>query len=283
MRTALTNRAIAWVDEHLGEFAITNEQSHPFYTIKPVAELGEAASLLINTGYADTGRAWLEHAWAQLRRGELIKHLLRGPDTLVQAAIYNPFYRVGLRDPDLEQAIADHASSASMVPILHRLPIAATLQLHGLPSPWTLEQVIADEWATRLGSPFSLSATDLYMVTHIVFYATEYARKPSALTDTQSSYLRQWMTVWIDDLRIHGQLDLIAELVTAHHCVNSSCVAPKTWEVLAANQRADGSVPYEVCDQRKIDVPGMTLAREQFLRDYHTTLVALMAGALCTH
>jgi hypothetical protein len=224
----------------------------------------------------------LEHAWTQLRRGELIRMLVRDANTLVQAAIYMPFYRAGLRDPKLDGLLAERATIAKDIPVLHRLPVTATLAMLGLPTPWTLDQVVQSEWDARMGSPWSLSATDLYMATHIVFYATNYGRKPG-LAEPQVEYLQRWLSVWTEELAASGQLDLVAELVIASHCVGPGCVDPKIWTALASKQHADGSIPYQVDDQRKLGIPGMPPERERFLRDYHSTLVSMMAAALCNH
>ena len=284
MKLDILDRALVWLENNRSQFVIVNEQSHPYYTIKPVAELAEAAEVISRSGRSKQGTALLEHAWTQLRGGELILALLeRGPETLVQAAIYMPFYRTHLRNAQLDAAIATRAKWAEAAPPLHHLPIAATLTTMGLIPPWTLTQVIEQEWATRMGSPWSLSATDLYMAAHIAFYATDYGRKPDGLPAAQIEYLQRWIPVWLDELGSHGQLDLVAELAIAWHCLGGDCVAPAVWNHLGSKQRADGSIPYEVNDQRKVGVPGMTPEREQFLRDYHSTLVTLMACVVCTH
>jgi len=131
----------------------------------------------------------------------------------------------------------------------------------------------------------SLEPSDIYAITHTVFYITDFGREPGrALSSAERVRLIQLT----DELRRRttraGHWDLVAELILTRCCLAG---APSKadgvgWEALARAQAADGTFLTPARQHLLESLASEPEERREliFLASYHTCLVTILAGAV---
>jgi hypothetical protein len=95
------------------------------------------------------------------------------------------------------------------------------------------------------------------------------------LPDEFARYVRRSLPAWIGWFVRAGELDLVGESIMTAHALGE-CVPECEWQVLGDAQEPDGLLPFKA-EWRGRDVP----ARARFEANYHSTLIALGAAAMC--
>ncbi|MFK4038904.1 DUF6895 family protein [Nonomuraea wenchangensis] len=112
--------------------------------------------------------------------------------------------------------------------------------------------------------------------TQVVFNHTEWGARPAALPPDTVAYLAQWLPAWWRCVRGSGNHDLAAELVMTAACAGLAPMERALTELLA-HARPDGGFAGPAGAGGDLPRPDGDDLRRRFLRDYHTTLVTLLA------
>lgn len=244
-------------------------------SIKALGELAQAASLLLRLDPSDEAvRGWLALGWNELREGALLADVLgRFPQLAALGMIYPPYHRHGFVSAALRDAFAQ-AAAQLRADDRQRFPIAMALRALRLPNPWSHDELMKVTLIARAPAPWTLTPARLYELTHEVFYLTGCSQSPDGLTARQQDYLRGALPSWLSGSSSAGMFDLLAEIIMVQHCLPGPCIPEEIWQVLAAVQTLDGQIPFSAMSTSKSQVA-------PFAASYHSTLTALMAGAMC--
>ena len=261
----LGERALEWIERHEAELVGADD---PALVLKYNGELAAIAALLADRGDA-RGAALLARCWARLEHGRRLQREVAKAPAL--ATMYPPFWRHGLRDDGFELAAVAAAASAGDATL--RLLIACALHACDLASPWQLDDLLAASCLGRMPPTWKVTLRDVYVAAHVVLFCAPRGQ----LADDHVRYVLRSAPVWIADLARGGELDLLGELVMTVHALGA-CVPPCEWQVLVDAQDCDGMIPFRLA-WRGRDVAPLVRLRG----NYHSTLVAIGASAMCRH
>jgi hypothetical protein len=291
LSTDVARSALSWVSANLSAFEVPSTSDDGFLAtaLKPVGELALTAEVMGRYARPDEGaalepEALLAFCWEQTRSGELISELIcRYPDLFALCTIYPPFYRAGLRNVRLEQCIRSLATLSAIqhleFPAWRALDIATSLDSVGIPHAWSTRHLWRSTWLSRSPEPWALCEASAYSLTHTTFYLTDFGRTPAGLPRAARQYLRKWLPPWQMYYAHCGNMDLLGELIMVGRSIGT-VEDEQLWSVLAQTQRADGAVPSALTTEWAESVAGGDERRVDFLTNYHTTLVTIMAAAM---
>jgi hypothetical protein len=267
---ALGENALGWIRAHEQAFETGSEadESTRVWFAKRNGELAMIGAYLLDRGDL-RGRELLDRAWARFEDGAwLTREAVRMP---ALATLYPAFWRHGLRDKALEQAIVATAPTATD-PAL-RLLVACAFVNCELAPPWDLAELLASGELSRRPATWTVDTRYAYLAMHVAW-----ALVPSRLLpDTLAEYLRRSLPAWISWFARSGELDLLGEAIITTHTLGE-CVPASEWQVLGDAQEPDGLVPFKLAWRGRA-----APARARFDANYHSTLVALGAAAVCDH
>jgi hypothetical protein len=164
-------------------------------------------------------------------------------------------------------------------PPLTRLELRYALELgrfpHTLPS--TTELVEATIAAAQ-PDPIYMRDDEIYALTHVVFYATDFAartmRTAPGLVDTMRTLLGTFLAA--GDMDLAGELLLCLLAVAPDDCA----ITAHGWRTLTRRRLAGGAVPGPLFDSvRLAGLSGPVAEAYTFGTCHHTTMVAAMAAA----
>ncbi|MFN0253816.1 MAG: DUF6895 family protein [Kofleriaceae bacterium] len=264
MRDDCLAKACGWIDARLDLFRerTTRDARWP-PSLKSIAELGHAAILVGARGDEERAQRWLAHAWRAMRDGDAVLDLLAHSAPAI--VLLAPFRAAGLVDEDVVATAAARARTMRSTPE-EQLYVTAALGdrpagiLAARPPPWSLDLRAA------------------YQLAHEVFYRTRWGLDAHVLDAAEATWLRTWLPVWSQDAMEQLDLDLLAELAIAAHGAGA-CAEVASWDALRGGQRDDGAMARP--PSRRVDF-GATGDRD-FDEHHHSTLVAIMAWAVCHH
>lgn len=250
--------------------------------LKPLGELVLIAEKLVRaeTEHAAQGRAWLGWAWSELGEGDkLLQILAARPDLIILSTVYASFAQCGFVNPRLHDAIEGiyelDATRAIEFPYWRRLDVRHAMA--GLRGTKLGGDALAGSWLSFRPEPWLLSDDAAYAVTHEIFYATDYGNDPAGVSGAMSDYLRLWLPVWLRIYERRSNFDLFAELLMCAGHLRFAEIYEAGLPRLLAEQAADGSFPGPVGSAANLITSSTPCARAAFLRDYHTTLVSILA------
>ena len=280
-------RAWGWLDDAREHFAlpagVSLDRLQPNDDVQPLGELAIAVSVATCGGAlgslaTQTIPALAEHAWAQLRNGDLLYELACNHtiDTY-PLETYAWFVRAGHRNSQLDELLK-HLSSLRAARVPEVLPNRALAvynaeRLLGLPSRADPVALTARTWLGGCPEPWRTDFFTLYMMTHTVFHLTDWGVQPGCLPAHLQAYLHAWLPAWLEVYLEAGQWDLVGELLIVDLCLTESVHYPDAWDALARAQQPDGLLP-----ARPGRVPRDPATA--FHDHYHPTIVAAIAGSL---
>lgn len=208
------------------------------------------------------------------RRPTFHQSLYQNPHTLVAHLVI----RLALTEPVFDEIIPQEAltkviSDVSVNPATYRaLELNYLLGLNGFSNSALPMNLPALLHLTESSNPAALSQHECYAFTHSIFYLTDFGRRRiEFLTHSQqnslSSKLNELLRLALD----RRNDDLVGEVILCHRCLNTpnNELTSHAIALLAGAQRDDGAL-------------GENDNESSFLRLYHPTLVAVMAGLLVT-
>ena len=267
-------RACGWVDAHLRDFTISRSSQDAFWaSLKAVAELAHAADFLRRMSDAvwhATGDRWLDLAWREVGRGELIAQAIaKDPRLLPVALTFVPFHLAGLRSARAVDTIASQLPAATLAPLEWTFVLPA-LAILGIPAPARPTQSVL----ARRAPAAELSVDETYTLAHECFYVAHWGHVAPAFDDATAAYVAAALPALVDRFRAERDADVLAELVLASQTCRVA-VAAEASQAIAAAQAPEGNIvppPRLVTTHRRFVHPTMS-------RTYHTTLAAIMAWA----
>jgi len=131
----------------------------------------------------------------------------------------------------------------------------------------------------------SLEPSDVYAITHTVFYITDFGREPArALSGAERARLIQLTDELQEGMIRARHWDLVAELILTRCCLARAGSPGDSagWEALARAQAAEGQFLSPAVRHLVESVSSEPHERQElmFLTSYHTCLVAVLAGAV---
>jgi hypothetical protein len=286
---AALDRGFKWVRSNLLQFSLSNAKSEEekLQLLKPLGELALAADLIeqLIPGRFLT-KEISEWCWNELEQGETLVGILSvRPDLIVIATLYANFKRAGLHNSRLDLLIAFLSKSPSVQNI--ELPTWRRLDVeHGLAS-LGLSLFPSDPekgtWLSALPEPWTITDDIAYAMTHDVFYITDFGHEQDRLSADSKRYLRTWLPTWLTLYQKQMNWDLFAELLIVAACIDSSLIG-MTAELgyLISVQHENGMVRGPPNSAKNLLSDTHTEHRTVFLKNYHTTLVSLIAFAFGT-
>ncbi|MCF6523355.1 hypothetical protein HOY81_09650 [Streptomyces sp. JJ36] len=312
MLDRVTTSALAWLDAHAAGFRLPGDPTgagcDPDATLKPLGELARLSGTLatlpgLTRETHRAARRLLHHAWREAGHGALFVALARAePHATYPLEVYAPFAEAGLRHRPYEELARAHAGTrAWRAAELEPTRLLAVLQAErclGLPPHELPEQAMRRTWLGALPEPWAFEGGSGYALTHYVFHATGWGRRPRELPDGVRDHLALWLPAWTDCCLAEERWDLAGELLATAACLPDPLPAAAEWRRLAAAQGADGALaeagpppaagpgagePAAGEPSTGVSAAGESPAgatRAAFLGCYHATLVAAFAAGL---
>jgi hypothetical protein len=278
----LLERALGWIDTHLGQFdPLWNRDEFDFSRGQRFGELAILArTVAFGKSTADSRIARILDLLRHTQSSPVFRdRLLRAPlELLLFLENHATLVAAGL-DDDLMRARLQKAIRAGWLNQTERLPHRAmnirwSLDQCGLEGDFpTLSDLYRHSILASPPSPILLSERDLYALTHVVMYVCDYGRRSPDLVprdhlDALAASLGALVVVAARD----RHWDLLAEFLLCWSCLElpESAVIEQGWAALERAQLPDGAVPgIEPTD-------GVS----PFAHLYHTTLVSALAAAV---
>lgn len=282
----MTARGIAWLNQTRNHVVLPVDVPADLVdskVFKALSELALAGRIVSREGLAGTeassgARELLDFVWAQLGEGDVLYRLqARNASPTYAIEGYSLLAAAGYRHAALDVLCAHLATLRGyVVPEVvpnRQLAIMAAARRLGLPPHRDPAELTAWTWLGGKPEPWMLDTFNGYSVTHTVFHLTDHGANPEGLPEDLQEYLRRWLPVWIEVYTESGFWDLLGELLIIDMCLTEPTWNTESWARYAEAQHADGMMPNGL--NRPTDDPEQT-----FKAHYHSTVVAVIAGAL---
>lgn len=274
--------ALGWIEANLIQFALPTGPTTET-TLKAIKPLGELVLVIDKIAERHSKfEALLKWSWKEFRGGELMLDILIARhDLIVLTTIYASFVNRGFSNPRLDQWIAYLRATAAHegieFPRWRRLDVDHALAK--LDGERLSADSLRDTWIALRPEPWLMSDDTAYAVTHTLFYITDFGQAGHLLPDDIRDYLYLWLPAWLEISRRQRNFDLFAEWLMVAAYAGFDDIFAKHAAVLVAHQRSDGVFPGPSGSAEALLHDEMPAIRSDFLRNYHTTLVAILALA----
>ena len=221
------------------------------------------------------------------------ERLIRLDDLFVTyVLLYGALREAGRIDDDREQQRLQRFVDGSTVQVAERpahrvLEVRHVLDVAGLRHDLPSFKALAAR--TILARPIGLvrsTEQDAYAITHDLFYLSDWGCSPvRGLSETMLARTRRTVEDMLGMYVYARQLDLVGELLLATQFLDDTATDFYRcgWDALHDAQVADGSVPGPGFDPEEAEVRAEEERRDYVFEEcYHPTLVAALAGALCS-
>jgi len=296
-RTLVVEKASRWLRRELGNFDPPGERNDLCEARRTaLAELALGCVVLRGLPSAAEYAWFTEPATCLLadafRRKEVHSFLVEGPvgafagHLLMWAALPQEIAESVITRSELEALLeARNVTRVERTPT-RQLELRYVLELaglrHNLPS-W--REIYRRTLAATRPVTASLEPSDIYAITHTVFYVTGFGRNPDRALSRAERVRLIRMTDEIQERMIGAHhWDLVAELILARCCLagGRTFADQAAWEALARAQAEEGHfLSAATLKALQGTCAGPQERREiLFLAGYHTCLVVILAGAL---
>jgi hypothetical protein len=293
---SVAERACAWVKAQWAEFEVPSglEDHEALSALKPLNELAFVSDVVLRVRppgdeWASFARRALGFCWEQTAAGARLAGLLsRYPDRFDLTTFYASLARHGWHSDRLHELIA-HLFQTTGIARLEVLPwvaldTAESLRALGIAPPRSTEALAERTWLYARPEPWTLSESAAFSAAHTVFHVTNFGLERPRLREDVAGYLEKWLPVWLSYLGRRGNFELLAELLIVDSCLGGCGDTDAGWETLHRAQHESGLVPAITHGV------GHTLAgrqyssthRSEFKDNYHSSLVAMLAGAMAS-
>ncbi len=277
------SRSLTWLSANRDQFALSlgNTSIDRLLLLKPFSEFVFALSVLQQYGVSmQTSFDW---AWAQVDEGVSLLNLLAIRPDLVDL--------LGLCSNFAANGFVNNRLSAWIGRLLKYKSVCNSEMAHWnmVSLRWAEERMkgcvidpkhLNHSWLKKCPEPWMIGDAHIYAVTHNVFYLTDLGSRPDALGEPVTEYLKLWLPVWIRSFEAENHLDLVGELIMSLACIGEKSLGRRMQENFFLKQRIDGSYPGPIGAGRSLMNQSSSPERNQFLQDYHTTLVGAIAAAM---
>ena len=297
-RNLVVRRASGWLRRRLGNFDLPREQESWCEARRTaLAELALVCLVLRRLPSAASRYGWLIEPATRLligafRRKEVHSFLAEGPvgafagHLLIWLALPRQTAENVVSRPELEALLElRNVTRVERTP-MRALELRYLLDLAGLQhdlGSW--RELYRRTLAATRPVTASLEPSDIYSITHTVFYVTDFGRAPARALSRAERLRLIRMTEPLQERMIQARhWDLVAELILTRSCLagGETRADHVAWEALARAQAEEGH--FLSAETRRALERGCSSSRARreilFLAGYHTCLVVILAGAL---
>lgn len=283
----IENAALEWVGTNFDKF---KPQAHPDpkhigFVTKAAAELGMICGLAATSALGTRTIPYRELAkrlWDEVFQQEGVQdYLLRNTGDVPSLGFYASMRQCGFEDRRYREQIARIIRSGYLAaierPPSSELDFLFSLRLAGFDAPET-EAVYRRSMLAHHPPPHLLSTDDVYTMTHVVFFTTEFGRTtPTFFTDADRHYFASAFPRLTGYFLRSNDWDLTAELLISLHATHTQTpVVAAAWDILGDAQNPDGSYDGP-SDGKPTADPASDPDWVAFRDNYHTTLAVLLA------
>jgi hypothetical protein len=292
--------ALQWLAGRLDYFnpLLTQDARGLNRTVKPLAELALTCEVASGSAAGDRRLQYMEFArfiWDQVFTFEPFReNLLDRASGGYAFSIYASLRRCGFEHLNYRSRLQSTIDSGYALGI-EQLPFVKLNLLHYLKTAgfyWggpSIEAVYRTSLLASHPDPCSVTTLDAYALTHVLFFLTDFGRVATDyLSDADLTYLHSALPRLTEYHLRRRDWDLSAELLVCLKAVGLTDlpVYRDAWLLILASQNDDGSFtgPDRVLqeEQYSTNESGAETSapdgeQSLFWRNYHTTLVALLA------
>lgn len=274
---------LSWIAGNRAQFSFRSEE-HPIRQLsllKPFAEFVLCNDLLLSYGARDSRlKANLYWAWEEIDQGDyLLTLLLARPDIFRVASVYAPLHRHGYRCAKLDEALQSISAMRSTLGAECQAWMRLCF-LHSSAEIFGTEydpSVVPETWLGLKPEPWCINDEIAYSLTHEVFYATDFGRSKCKFSNDILQYLRVWVPMWTRSYIEEKNWDLTAEMIMVAKCIGEVEWDQDVIAELLESQLSNGAVSGPAGSGGLLRQGARSTSEEEFLSDYHTTLVSAMA------
>jgi hypothetical protein len=297
--SAVMTRALAWVVDYIDEFdPFKNGRAFDVAHGQRVTEL----ATMLNSYVALTGdrdspevRRLVSEALRHQQNRALTDRIMHSPAEFVLFAdLYAALKRLGHDDPqqrELIQRVIDAGFLDQVERVPHRMmDVRLTLEWGDFRHPWdSLEALSLTSILPHEPRALHLDESSLYSLTHVIMFLYGFGTRldaTSPLSDEQRRrFLRTLSMLLVTSAQEH-HWDLLCELLLCWDCLRfpPTPLYWTAWAALLHEQRPEGAFPGP---ERALAFSDFTREADPvkqrelyFAHHYHTTLVAVIAGAV---
>jgi len=278
---ALFDRALDWIDRHLGEFdPMWKPDAFDFERGQRMGELAILARAAAPMAGADPRIARIVALLARAQSSPVYAdRVLRAPiEFMLFLENYASLCAFGHDDPLLRGRL-QKAVRAGWLHQTERFPhramdIRSCLDACGIACDLPpLDELYRRSILGMAPNPILLGEHDLYALTHVIMFLCDFGRRaPDALSREDRDAVAALITAQLVVAARDRHWDLLAEFLLCWSCLGlpETGLIEKAWDALAAAQMEDGAVPG----------PEVKTGAVRFEHLYHTTLVCALAASV---
>ncbi|GHO83150.1 DUF6895 family protein [Dictyobacter formicarum] len=291
------DHALDWLDEHRELFnPLTDKSDNPsadIYLTKALGELGLLCMLYYRSKEGDVEpriQHFLQLIFGVWQQPQYQERIIRRPEYFqIYTMIYIVLQQCNVITEDykeLIQLVIDQryvtATETTPMRLLDRRHMLDCGQFHhSLPS---YEQLYHNTLLAQTPELAYLTDTDVYAVTHTLFYLTDFGRSSSPILQGDHLATIQWSIETLLGLYLRNKnWDLVGELLLDCYCLHwyPGTVFDLAWETIRKHQLPDGSIPGPRYSQEQRDKLDSTASIHYcFEENYHTTIVNAITSFL---
>jgi hypothetical protein len=292
------DHALDWLDEQRELFNPltykTENSSSDIYLTKALGELGLLCMLYYRSTKGDLEprvKRLLQLISSVWQQPEYQERIIRRPQYFqIYTMIYVVLQQCNViteANKELIQRVIDQgyvtAVETTAMRLLDRRHMLDCGQFrHSLPS---YEQLYHNTLLARTPELVYLTDTDVYAITHTLFYLTDFGRSSSSILSGEHLTTIQWMIETLLGLYVRRKnWDLVGELLLDCYCLHwyPDVIFDLAWTTIRDYQLPDGSVPgprYTQEQRETLDDSGSS-RHYCFEENYHTTIVNAITSFL---
>lgn len=282
----LANKLLAWISCNRDQFSHLrgNTPEDQLKLLKPIGELVLCCDIMIRTRvFEDDAKYLIIWAWNELEQGEfLLKALISRPSLVMISSLYSTFYRNGFVNNRLHSLVNYYGAScfakSMQYPYWRRLDLELALFTVGVVDSFNPKEELT--WSFHQPEPWMIDNDSAYALTHEVFYLTDFGFNDANLSKNTIAYILEWIPTWLKIFLMDSNLDIYSELLMVSACIGELGCYKEGITVLSKEINSSGCVRGPEGGGKNLVGENESLERIFFLKNYHTTLVAMMALCL---
>jgi hypothetical protein len=289
------NKAINWIYKNLNNFSRLLDDNDLQFHLKILGELSVLSSFFRFKYTYENYKINKIQKFVQKRfdNDVYIAEIIRNPRLSLFSAstLYSYLKSETFKMEKLEYSL--NVAFNLMSPILSQLSRARIMDLcysfnriglsHNLP---TLVSLFKKTILHREFNIVLLNESEVYSITHILFYLTNFGLKKLE-KDLQNKipFINWIISILLGKYLCERNWDLVAELLICCQCLNfyPNFLYSTAWKNLISVQNKDGSIPFSSVVKKKTDTINKDLELYNVKRNYHSTLVSILASLTSTH
>lgn len=275
-----------WIDSNKNHFSHLNgiTEEDKLKLLKPIGELVLCCDLMIrNNLQRDWALMYMKWAWDELEKGDFLKKtILARPSLIMVCSLYSTFHKNGFSNKNLLKLLKYSVNSkytvAMQYPYWRRLDLDLAFYEIGLSSEFSPN--FESTWSFHQPEPWMIDNESGYALTHEVFYITKFGELISLIPNISLEYIKRWLPAWRNIFLKEDNLDIYAELLMTSSCIGGDKKILSDYIVIENEINKFGFLRGPEHGGKSLCEGVKSKDRILFLKNYHTTLVGIMAFCL---